>query len=203
MKRLIIRLLLAMLTFVFGVGIQRALNYRKAPDPLPQPTRTVDCVPTSVVQVVVSPSPTPTPTPAPTPYSVVDYNANNFFPDGAYMPIGNRSRELRGFDSFEIWSSESHGSLSATVYVQTREKDTYEGQYANFTLLTNRRVVFITSSPVLGDFEYRFDGEFVEANPIDWADTRHAVLRGMLTKTKWGRKVFEQLVSFRVEHVGC
>jgi hypothetical protein len=84
-----------------------------------------------------------------------------------------------------------------------KQNESWNQYNANFALVTERKLFFVTSKGTESEFEYRFDGEFVKTDFEEFADKNIEVLRGTLTKTKDGRKIAEHTVSFRMEHLGC
>ena len=202
MKRLMLKLAVAASAFGFGLATDRILVSRKAP-PAPPHVQSVEPLTASVVPVATL-TPLPTPSSSPTPDAVFDYDWHKFDVDGRYMPVGRMPKELREFEFFEMWSRKSEDELAGGwVTLTTLADDIYDDQPATFAVVTERRVVFVTSSRAEGGFAYRFDGEFLHPNPAALSDTGKPVLRGTLTKTKHGRKVFEAVVTFRLEFVDC
>ena len=204
MKRLILRVAVMVLTFMFGIGIERIMSRQAAPQhPAPQPIAPVvteTAEPTvATTAVTVPPEGISTSTSA----VILDYNTGKFFPDGEYHMMGERPLELREFDWMDLELSEvKNGRTWGYISVQTKTGNTYGSHEAAFGLVTSRRVFFVTSSPE-SRVSYRFDGEFLLRDLRSAMNKDKAVLRGTLTKTLDGRKVAEHVVSFRLEFHGC
>jgi len=205
MKRLILHLLIATLTFTFGLGTDRILNSKASKAPMPEPqkvetyTPQVTTMPTvPVIPVAVYPETLPRQT------LIFDYNPKRFDPNGVYYILGRKPKEFRELESIDLWSGGIDDELSGGVDIETYSKSTYEGQPGIFVYVTDNRLFFVTLSPSDDGFSYRFDGEFLTTNLLAKAGKKEAVVRGTLTKTKHGRKVAESVVSLRMEnHMGC
>ena len=196
MKRLILRLTVAIMAFSFGFAIHHLLDSPK------QKPRTVWKLDPVVACPAATPAPLPSPSPTPTQYLIFDYNVKKFDPRGTYFPVSPLSKEFAGFDLFEISSDEYQGEIWGSALVQTRDNDEYDFQNANFLLITEKRIIFYSAPRFDAQFEYRFDGEFL-GNPGRLADTGKPAVRGTLTKMKHGLKVAERVISFDVKYLGC
>ena len=196
MMRTILRLTVAILTFGFGLVVDRVLISRNYEAPVQQSVEVEPITPSMVqaIPVVTTPSP---PQATPTPNQIFDFNPTKFNPSGVYSILGSKPKEFQDFEYVEIWVEETEGNLSGGVYFQNHVSDTYDPQIAAFSAVTNRRFVFITS-PRKDGLVYWFDGEFLHRNPSSVANKK-AVLRGTLTKSINGRKVAERVVSFWID----
>ena len=186
MKRLILRLMVAIVAFGFGLLTYRVFIARQPDEPLKvqEPEVKVE------VRYVYVPAPTPSPEPAP---AFHDYDVEKFDPSGIYRIVGPTPKILDDFSLLELWRP-------AGASIHSRGKN----QKAIFALVTQRRVFIVTDTGIEGDFGYRFDGQFLYKNLEAFAGKRKPVLRGILTKTKNGKAVAESLVSFWLEqHWGC
>jgi hypothetical protein len=202
MKHLVIRFAVALLTFTLGLAVQRVLISRT---PEPRQVQNVEPMVPQTLSIHASATPfaTSLPLPMPSPQLIFDYKQAKFNPSVTYLPVGQLPREFREVYGFEIAADEVRGETIGSLVLYTHMSDRQEGQDAQFALVTERRVFFVTSSPAEGDFEYRFDGHFLRGSPLAWADTNTAVLRGTLTKTLNGLKVSECAITFRAEYWGC
>ena len=198
MKRLLLQFPITILAFLLGVGLDRLLSKPAVPTPVPQ--RVVVSIP----KPIAAPAPIAAATPSMT-FVVFDYDSQKFYPDGDYVLVGQKPKELEEFVSFYIGlNSDVDGQLTGNVGVSALigDDDEYESQTAVYGLITDQRVFFVTPMFRTG-FEYRFDGEFLRRDLLSAGNTNKAVLKGKLTKTKNGRKVAERIVSFRLELHGC
>ena len=200
MRRAIMHLIAMMITFALGLGIDMALSKKN----LVSVNTAHSYSPAPVLPVVetikeVPPSPS---TELEQPNAVLDYDLTKFYPEGGYFMVGPVPKEFNYFQSFSLELSNPVAGREGFVYVATGVKDSFDLTLATFALVTKRRM-FWASPPMADGFEYRFDGEFLPVNFEKAALTQTAVLRGTLTKTKNGRKVFEQIVSFSIEYDNC
>jgi hypothetical protein len=194
MKRLVLRFIVAIVAFGFGLAIHQVVV------PRVQKPRTVWKLEPIVAQPVAAcPAATPLPTPTPTQYLIFDYNPVKFNPRGTYYPVSPLPDEFAEFDLFEIASDEFAGKGTGSAIVQIRP---HSFQNASFMLITEKRLSFFAAQRFDTDFEYRFEGEFL-GNPVRVAGTGKAAVRGTLTKMRDGRKVAERVVSFEVQYLGC
>lgn len=198
MKRIALRVLVAIFAFGFGVVIDRVFSR-------PQAHRQVE-----QVQPVISPAVPACPAPTgyavysvtPPAQSIFDYNPRKFDPRGSFYPLTPLPKEFAEVSYFELAIDEEDGEVWGSAYIQAHTDTSYEFPNAQFLLITERRVFFVTSASEETGFAYRFDGEFL-ANPASRMDSGKAVVRGTLSKSKNGRTVAECKVSFDVQYLGC
>ena len=194
MKRLVVRIMVAIVAFGIGLAVHHVAYSRV------QKPRTVWKLEPVVAQPVAAcPTATPAPTPTPTQYLIFDYNPVKFNPRGTYYPLTRLPDEFAEFDLFEIASDEYAAKETGSAMVQIR---TSHFQNASFMLITEKRLSFFVAQRSDIDFEYRFEGEFL-ANPARLTDTGKAAVRGTLTKMRNGHRVAERVVSFEVRYLGC
>jgi hypothetical protein len=192
MRRLLVHVVLMLITFGLGLGVDWLFPQSPVNQPQPQ----------VVVPAVVEAQPaTPVSLAAPAQHLIFDYDPSRFTPDGVYFINGPTPLEFREFNAFDLSWSEFEGQTSGYVGLQTYSDNIYGGQPAIFALVTERRLFFATSRDENG-IEYRFDGEFV-ADPKSHIDTNVTVLSGMLTKSRNGRRIAERQFNFRLEFIGC
>jgi hypothetical protein len=197
MRQLFVHVVLMALTFSLGLGVDRLRPKAKVNDA--RPVERVEIVMPKVVEAQPAP---PVTVATPAAHLIFDYDPSSFTPDGIYFINGPTPIEFREFNAFDLsWSEFEDQASSGYVGLQTYSDNIYGGQPAIFALVTERRLFFATSRDANG-IEYRFDGEFV-ADPKTHIDTNVTVLRGMLTKSRNGRKVAERLFNFRLEFLGC
>jgi hypothetical protein len=194
MRQLMVHVVLMVITFGLGLGVDWLIPKRKVDNV--RPVERVEVAAPTLVETL--PAPPVLPAATPTPYLVFDYDPSSFTPDGVYLINGPTPHEFREFNAFDL---SRHEQSSGYVGIQTYSDNVYGGQPASFALVTDRRLLFVTSQDKNG-IEYRFDGEFV-ANPKSHIDTNVTVLRGMLTKSRNGRRIAERQLNFRLEFLGC
>ena len=208
MRRLISRIVVMMMTFAAGSGLHYIISSFTV-----QPIPMVDAAPRLVGKVNESST---RETPAPPPPHVVeatqelsdvvvDYDIDKFVPDGTYFLMGN-PKGFREFSSFSFYLNEiNKDGGKGSLQIETKGRDEYDYDYepANFGLVTDQRVFFVVSKVSENGIGYRFDGKFLYRNLEPFNGLKKPVLAGTLTKTKFGRKVAEKFVSFRIEFDGC
>jgi hypothetical protein len=200
MRHLILRIVVMMIAFGAGLGIDRLIS---KPNVVPTP-QVQNCEPVALQPVAetVAPPP-PTPVAVETPNAVFDFNPDKFLPDGAYTMIEPAPKEFKQFSAFLLeWTATTEGR-SGYIWTTTTSNDSYDCQLAVFGLVTTKRVFWVSTQMFDGEFEYRFDGEFLRTDFETVANTNKPVVRGTLTKTKNGRKVAESVVSFSLEYDRC
>lgn len=200
MNPLILRLMTALLTFSFGVALERFLI---SPKPGEVPKVAERCDPSRIeVRTIFVPPP---PAPSPTPHIIFDYDPLKFDTYGAYFIAGKRPKDFDEFSYLMISPWEQDGKLRGDVDIHTETETTQESKPAAFALVTHRRVVIVSRQSATEGVEYRFDGEFLYKNLNAVANKENTpVLRGTLTKIKNGQKVAQAVVSFWLEQFhGC
>lgn len=201
MTRLILRLMAAMLTFGFGVALERFFISSK-PAEVPRVQSAERCDPSHIEARTISVPPPPAPSPSP--HAILDFDPAKFEPYGDYFILGKTPKELAEFRTLLISSYQQDAKLHGYVWLQTRANKTYELHAPTFALVTKRRLLIVTPPSSGNGFEYRFDGEFLHQDLNKFANKSKGVLRGTLTKVKDGRKLAERLITLRVErHEGC
>src|SRR5215470_309508 len=191
---LIVRLLVAALTFSVGVGLDRLLTSR--PNQLEKATPIVLNKPIAIAA--------PTPVRPAKPTLIFDYDLEKFYPLADYALTGKRPKGLSKDDSFfiTIWhlddTDTSHDYVEFSIFDERGNTDLL----ASFALVTERRLFFVTQ-PTDEGFVYRFNGEFLRRGVIIDSAEGEVVLKGTLTKTKHDRTLVEWPVRFKVIHEGC
>ena len=117
--------------------------------------------------------------------------------------MGPKPKEFADIDTIEAMLSPEVEEYPGHISVSTLNGDEYDSAAANFALVTEQRFFFATEKLDKGDFEYRFDGEFLRKDFDAVAGKNKAVLRGTLTKMKNGRAVAQHEFTFRMEYMGC
>ena len=195
-SKLIIRLLVAVLTFSAGLGLDRLLTSRS--NQLERATPNVAYGPIAAEAVIARPIPISLPKPT----LIFDYDKKEFEPNADYAFTGKRPRGLSRDDSFFItiwhWDESSNDYVWFSVFDERGDTDLY----ASFALVTERRLFFVTQ-PTDEGFVYRFDGEFLRRGVIFDSAEGEVVLKGTLTKSKDNRTLVEWPVKFKVIHQGC
>ena len=202
MKHLILRLLVAVLTFSTGVGVNRLRPKRRSvvkatTNVMYETGRSVAPAPHFIFR---GESALPVITPKPT--LIFDYDPKKFWPVAHYAFTGKRPKGLSVDDSFfiKIWhfDEQSDDSVWFSVFDERGNTDLW----ASFALVTERRLFFVTQ-PTDEGFVYRFDGEFLRSGVIFDSAEGEVVLSGTLTKSKDNRTLVEWPVKFKVIHHGC
>jgi hypothetical protein len=190
MKRLIIHLIVAMVTFSIGAAAELLLtvNDHTVAPRLSAIGPSVRIAQESLAQSSVTDL-------------VCDYEPEEFNPRGDYYILGHKPKKFREFDCFELRVDQ--GRASGAAMVQTYSNQTYNAQYAVSGLVTKKSLTFVAIPLSEEDFEYSFAGVFLRAGVLSSAGRNEAVLKGKLTKSKGGAKIAECDVKFRVEYLGC
>jgi hypothetical protein len=205
MKRLIIHLVVALITFFIGIFVKLALTESRPSAPYTNPqvvTLLTQNVPESSAAVNSA---------SPMSEFTLDYDPEEFNPRGTYFILGREPKDLREFDCFELVVEERDDKASgdATLYTKYfgKNEDYHitmgSGDYVLSGSLTKKRLTFVATSISEEDFEFRFDGHFLRGGMVADAGRNEAVLKGRLIKIKDGVKVAEREVKFRVEYLGC
>jgi hypothetical protein len=197
MRRFIIHLIVAVITFSIGVIVERVPNaYRQT-------------TAASMVQKIEPAAPEP-PEPAtasspiqPAPELIFDYNPEEFNPRGDYYIVGRKPKDFREFDSFELAVSDDNGIASGVGRFQTYSEQMYSGDYSVAGWVTKKRLTFVATPVSDNDYVYTFDGRFLREGILADPYRTRVVLEGKLIKTKGCVKIAECEVKFRVEYLGC
>jgi hypothetical protein len=195
MRRLFVHVVLMVITFGLGLGVDWLIPKSKVNSPPAYKSEVV------VPMAVEAQPAAPVSLAVPLQHLIFDYDPTSFVPDGVYLVNGATPLEFREFNGFDLSWTEFEDHWSGYVGLRTYSDNVYGNQTAVFALVTERRLFFATSRDQNG-IEYRFDGEFL-LNPKPHADTNATVLRGMLTKSRNGRKIAERQFEFRLEFLGC
>jgi hypothetical protein len=207
MRRYILWIAAILITFAIGVGADRLWRHFLATPPQPVTLEPV-ALDVSVPQTEFSPAylaplpPPPSPAP-PKPTMILDYDPLSLSLYAAFYPMGPLPKEFADFDSIEAMLSPDSVDEPGTIAVYTRQGERSYRAEATFGLVTERRFFFATSKSEKGDFEYRFDGEFVRTDFDAVAGKNKAVLRGTLIRMKNGRTITQHEFTFRMEYMGC
>ena len=197
MKQLFVRLVVALLTFTTGVGLDQPLSSKPARVEIARPIGRV------VAEPVVAAARTPACASlvTPKPMLIFDYDPERFWPVADYAFTGKRPRGVSRDDSFfiTIWQvDQADDYVSLSIFDDRGNTDLR----ASFALVTDRRLFFVTQ-PSADGFIYRFDGKFLKGGVIYDAPEGNAVLSGTLTTSKNGRTVAEWPMKFVVVKEGC
>lgn len=194
MKRLIIHLIVAVVTFSIGTTAELLLtvNHHTIAPRLPAIRPSVIIAGESPAQFSVTGSPLDL---------ICDYDPEEFNPRGDYYILGRKPKHFREFDCLEL--AVDHSRASGVVVIQTYSNRTYNSQYVVSGLVTKKSLTFVAIPLSDADFEYSFDGDFLRGGVLSDAGRNEAVLKGNLIKSKRGVKIAECEVKFRVEYLGC
>ena len=199
MKRFLVRVVVMLISFAFGIAIDRLVS-QPATDCCEPPEVVVPEPQRELVPTVAPIEPLPTATPKPT--FVFDYDRSKFNFFAAFSIMGPTPREFDDISVLEVALSPVDDDAYISVNTCTPGA-ACDSAPAVFALVTERRLFFVTSQQRISEVEYRFDGKFLRTD-FDAVDGKNvAVLRGTLTKTKNGRTIAEHTFKFRFEHLGC
>jgi hypothetical protein len=208
MKRMILRVVVLLVTFVVGVAaygliLRRAVNETQTPCKVEvvSPEALVHRI-ESIAKITPLPPAAPGPVPTPKPHFVLDYDPEAINPYGVYYMIEPRPKEFESFESLEL-GIYGDNTQPGDIRIYTKGIAYSDEATALFALVTKDRLVFSTSKTSESGVEYRFEGEFLRRKFSAVAGTNTPVLRGVLTRSKDGRTLAEATVSFRFEHLGC
>jgi len=202
MKRILVRLFVAVVAFGFGVAVDRVVISRSpASPPVNQVVPTVATT-TKADESCHTTTYFPLPLGASNRIALLDYDLAQFDPTGTYFPLRPLPKEFADVADFGLTVNQVDGEVWGAGYVGTQTDRKYNFPAVEFMLLTERRVFFVTSAREDNGFAYRFEGEFL-ANPAAQMDSGKAVVRGTLSKTKNGRTVAECEATFDVKYLGC
>src|SRR5262245_39148483 len=199
MKHLILRLIVALLTFSTGIGLDRLVNSKPAQVEKAPPI--VSYQPVSFVAPEPVAASAPMPLSSPKPILIFDYDPEKFWPEASYATTGTRLKGSSRYDSFVIerWRGDHADEF---VWFSIFDDRGNTDLRASFALVTDQRLFFVTQPSPEGDV-YRFDGEFLRRGYIDDVPEGKAVFKGILTKSKDNRTFAEWPMSFAVAHDGC
>ena len=203
MKRIIPGVAAMLMTFALGVGVYGLVWTRSETS-----TATVEPVVQDFKLLVESVVPVITPVAeipnTPESRIILDYNDVTFYPNGGYSFLGTTPKEFAEVDSFlleysDIVDDQPVGAIS----VVTKNGDDFENNVAMFGTVNEGRLTFITAPNSRTGFEYFLDGEFIRKDFDKVNGLKKAVLRGTLMKLRYGKKIAERVVNFRIEQYGC
>jgi len=179
MRRAVLWIIVIMTTFVIGVGIDHAVHGFATELPAPAP---VEAKPLAIYL------------PAPVkPNLLLDFDQERFRPYGYLEIMGPAPQGFSGFDYIELnlYQGKNH-EHSVDITLVTK----HEYAKADFALVTERTLYFTTSPSEPGGFQYRFEGEFLVADFDAVSGKDLPAVRGKLTKSKNGRTIAQQTITF-------
>jgi len=200
MRRIILWIVALLITFAVGTGADSLRRYLFTNE---APAAKLEAAPFDVAVPVFAPAvPFPEPAP-PAPNLILDYNQEKIDHYGALYIMGPAPEGFRDFECIALGLSGARADEDfdyITVYGDTKTGDWTP---ANFALVTERYLYFTTEPSKEQGFQYRFEGEFLVKNFAPLDGKNKAVVRGTLTKSRNGRTLAEQTVTFRMEYMGC
>jgi hypothetical protein len=124
LKRTLLRLLVAIATFVIGTASHWVFDGHREVPPGPQSELVrVDFQNRNDAEVVF------------------DYDSTQFNPRGDYFILGRKPKEFREFDCLELGvDDDSNGKVSGQVMISTYAEQTYDAIYATSGLVNNQRI---------------------------------------------------------------
>ena len=205
MKRWILRVVVMLIAFVLGFGIDRLIWSRAVSSP--SQAEVVKLAPATLEkEIVFIPAP-PRPDPTPNSTFILDYDTEKFTPWGYFYILGSKPKEFAELDSIQLaLVGPTQGDIGADpgwISVETRSGENYDRARATVAFATEKRLFFATLPTEQSGVEYWFDGEFLRTDFDAVAGKKKAALRGTLTKTKNGKKIAQRTLSFWMEHMGC
>lgn len=193
MRRVILWIVAISITFALGTGadtLKRYLFTKKPP--------AVAKVETAQAEVAATVVETPTPTPQAT--MILDYNTEKYSRNGVLSIMGPVPKGFSDFVCIEM-TVDSGGHVDYPGYLELYSRE--DVGYTHFVLVTERTLYFTTSPRQEDGIQYRFEGEFLIKDFNSVIDKNKAAVRGTLTKSRKGRTLAEQTITFRVESFGC
>jgi hypothetical protein len=187
MKRLILRLTVAILAFGLGIAIDRIFISPK----LIEAPKVERCDPSRIeVKTIFVPPGTP-----PT-LEIFDLGGDSFPPTGTFY-LSKTPTDFEDFNFLNLWWWRPNGEIEGDGVINVQAKGVPEEHRTLVLLVTRRRVLIVTESQSGSGLGYRFEGEFVQHKNLQaLEDSGKPILRGTLTKTKNGKKVSQRFVSF-------
>jgi hypothetical protein len=196
MRRAILWIVAILITFALGMGADSLRHYLFAKN------EQLTIVKAEVTTPVVE-TPAPISETEPKANLILDYNQEKFSRYGALYIMGPAPEGFRDFDCIEL-SLGSGGHVDYSGYISVYSgRNLSDTAQANFALVTERYLYFTTAPSQYEGFQYRFEGEFLvkDFGPIEGKNK--GAVRGTLTKSKNGRTLAEQTVTFRMDSFGC
>lgn len=203
MKLLLIRLVVMLLTFTAGLSFKYLCAPRFTTSTVEKKPVSVELI-TPPQQIPPPPVPANVTTPNHAAQIVVDVDFDKFYLDGNYILMDHKET-FGSFNSFafNVVEVNKDGTFGDFQIGTERRGEFYYDAVADFGLITEQRVFFVASKVSDDGIGYRFDGKFLYRNFDAFYNLNKPVLAGTLTKTKFGRKVAEKFVNFRVESNEC
>lgn len=202
MKRHLVRLLIAILSFLIGMAVTRLMSSNESTVKELPTLETYAPTPTPVFTATLPQPVIPVPAATET-FVVMDFNWRQFDPAGFYFMGDRKPKAFAEVDGFSLeWWEGDNKELQGGAYLNVTSDGEYKPAPLRFVWVNKNRVVFATTAPTADDFEYRFDGRFLRSGVVAMAKPGTWVLEGTLTKTKGGKKVAEKVVKFQVEEMG-
>ena len=192
MKHLTVRLVILLLTFSLGLGLDRLTSKQKD----------VEKTTSGSYEAKASVAPASHflfrgESVSPSSRVICDYDPTKFEPIAELTAMGKRKKSVQAV-SFLLLPT----GVNNQVTVDISDLGGQETPETNFALVTNKRLFFVTDKTSDG-FEYRFDGEFLQSGTLYEAPEGKVVLKGTLIKSKNGRTVVQWPLKFEVVQDRC
>lgn len=201
MRRVILWIVAILITFAIGAGVDSLRRYLFTTEPPAAQKLETEPVAVAAPAVVT----TSALEPAPKANLILDYNLEKFSRYGALYIMGPAPEGFRDFDCIRL-ALGTGGHVDYPGYISVDiGSDEYplDSAPANFALVTERTLYFTTEPGKEQGFQYRFEGEFLVKDFNTVEGKNRGAVRGILTKSKNGRTLAEQTITFRVENMGC
>ena len=192
MRRVILWIVALLITFAIGTGVDSLRRYLSTAEP-PVATRVEVAAPLLI---------TTASEPVRQPNLMFHYNQGSVDHYGALYLMGPTPEGFTDFAFIALGLSGMH-VVESSDYITVYSNEFAEWGHADFAFVTERYLYFTTGPSEHHDFEYRFEGEFLVRDFDSVEGKNKAAVRGTLTKFKNGETVAQQLVTFRVEYMGC
>jgi hypothetical protein len=201
MRRVILWIVAILITFAIGTGadsFRRYLFTKETPA-----AEKVEAAPLEVAAPVFAPIVPFPESAAPAPNLILDYNPEKIDHYGALYIMGPAPEGFRDFECIALGLSGAHAVEDSDYIAVYGDKSTGDWTPANFALVTERYLYFTTEPSKEQGFQFRFEGEFLVKDFTTVEGKNRAAVRGTLTKSKNGRTLAEQTITFKMEYMGC
>ena len=192
MRRVILWIVTILITFALGTGADSLRHYLFTKKP--PAVATVDVAAPVLVTTASEP--------VTERKLMLHYNQGSVDHYGALYIMGPAPEGFADFAYIALGLSGMH-VVESSDYITVYSNEFAEWGHADFAFVTERYLYFTTGPSEHHDFEYRFEGEFLVRDFDSVEGKNKAAVRGTLTKFKNGETVAQQLVTFRVEYMGC
>jgi hypothetical protein len=199
MRRIILWIVPLLITFAIGTGadsLWRDISRKES-----RVSTKPGAAPVEVAAPVSAPT-MPVLEPAPARQMILDYDMEKVNHYGALYIMGRVPKGFRDFECIALGLSGFYQQESSN-FITVYDGENGEFEPATFALVTERHLYFTTAPRSDEGFQYRFEGEFLVKDFEPLKEKNKPAVRGTLTKSRNGRPIARQTVTFRVERMGC